>query len=138
MWCRFLLSPGLTHSFLISPSWADAHCLPGQHLHLPYSMPFPQSPTSPVIHRCALCVHGRHSAVQPIHLPCTLRPYLPTLHSPPTFPTDAHSVFMDDTLLSNTFTCQPEERNMHGRIFGGFLMRWVGGWFLMGGWVAVI
>ncbi|KAI7836665.1 hypothetical protein COHA_009441 [Chlorella ohadii] len=36
---------------------------------------------------------------------------------------DAHSVFMDDTLLSNTFTCQPEERNMHGRIFGGFLMR---------------
>ncbi|PRW20940.1 Acyl-coenzyme A thioesterase mitochondrial [Chlorella sorokiniana] len=36
---------------------------------------------------------------------------------------DAHAVFMDDTSLSNTFTCQPEERNMHGRIFGGFLMR---------------
>ena len=34
---------------------------------------------------------------------------------------------MDDTSLSNTFTCQPEERNMHGRIFGGFLMRWVTG-----------
>jgi acyl-coenzyme A thioesterase 9 len=25
--------------------------------------------------------------------------------------------------LSNTFVCQPQQRNMHGRIFGGFLMR---------------
>lgn len=30
---------------------------------------------------------------------------------------------MDSTRLSNTFTCQPQQRNMHGRIFGGFLMR---------------
>lgn len=38
---------------------------------------------------------------------------------------DTGSLLMDETSLSNTFTCQPEERNMHGRIFGGFLMRWV-------------
>ena len=30
---------------------------------------------------------------------------------------------MDATALSNTFTCQPQQRNMHGRVFGGFLMR---------------
>jgi hypothetical protein len=30
---------------------------------------------------------------------------------------------MDATRLSNTFTCQPQQRNMHGGIFGGFLMR---------------
>lgn len=33
------------------------------------------------------------------------------------------AVLMDSTRLSNTFTCQPQQRNMHGRIFGGFLMR---------------
>ena len=30
---------------------------------------------------------------------------------------------MDDTSLENTFTCQPQMRNVHGRVFGGFLMR---------------
>lgn len=30
---------------------------------------------------------------------------------------------MDDTSLENTFTCQPQQRNVHGRVFGGFLMR---------------
>lgn len=30
---------------------------------------------------------------------------------------------MAATRLENTFTCQPQQRNMHGRIFGGFLMR---------------
>ena len=35
------------------------------------------------------------------------------------------AVLMRDTHLSNTFTCQPQQRNMHGRIFGGFLMRCV-------------
>jgi hypothetical protein len=33
------------------------------------------------------------------------------------------AVLMDSTRLSNTFTCQPQQRNMYGRIFGGFLMR---------------
>jgi acyl-coenzyme A thioesterase 9 len=33
------------------------------------------------------------------------------------------AVLMDATRLSNTFTSQPQNRNMHGRIFGGFLMR---------------
>ena len=33
------------------------------------------------------------------------------------------AVLMRNTQLSNTFTCQPQQRNMHGRIFGGFLMR---------------
>ena len=37
--------------------------------------------------------------------------------------TDGSAVLMDSTRLSNTFTCQPQNRNMHGRIFGGFLMR---------------
>jgi len=33
------------------------------------------------------------------------------------------SVIAEETSLSNTFVCQPQQRNMHGRIFGGFLMR---------------
>jgi len=30
---------------------------------------------------------------------------------------------MDETSLETTFTCQPQQRNIHGRVFGGFLMR---------------
>lgn len=30
---------------------------------------------------------------------------------------------MHQTRLSNAFICQPQHRNMHGRVFGGFLMR---------------
>ena len=30
---------------------------------------------------------------------------------------------MHRTKLHNTFTCQPQQHNMHGRVFGGFLMR---------------
>lgn len=37
------------------------------------------------------------------------------------------AVLMADTRLHNTFTCQPQQRNMHGRVFGGFLMRWAAG-----------
>ncbi|CAL8466765.1 g6301 [Coccomyxa elongata] len=33
------------------------------------------------------------------------------------------SVLMRDTRLSNIFTCQPQQKNMHGRVFGGFLSR---------------
>lgn len=33
------------------------------------------------------------------------------------------AVLMHRTKLHNTFTCQPQQRNMHGRVFGGFLMR---------------
>lgn len=33
------------------------------------------------------------------------------------------ALLMDQTSLSNTFTCQPQQRNIYGRIFGGFLMR---------------
>ena len=33
------------------------------------------------------------------------------------------ALLMQHTKLQNTFTCQPQQRNMHGRIFGGFLMR---------------
>lgn len=33
------------------------------------------------------------------------------------------AVLMQNTKLQNTFTCQPQQRNMHGRVFGGFLMR---------------
>lgn len=34
------------------------------------------------------------------------------------------AMLMQATKLANTFTCQPQQRNMHGRVFGGFLMRW--------------
>jgi acyl-coenzyme A thioesterase 9 len=33
------------------------------------------------------------------------------------------AIFMPQTTLENTFTTQPQQRNIHGRIFGGFLMR---------------
>ncbi|EFN56025.1 hypothetical protein CHLNCDRAFT_145453 [Chlorella variabilis] len=36
---------------------------------------------------------------------------------------DSNLLLMDDTSLENTFTCQPQMRNVHGRVFGGFLMR---------------
>ncbi|KAL4451607.1 hypothetical protein ABPG75_007269 [Micractinium tetrahymenae] len=36
---------------------------------------------------------------------------------------EPHQLFMDETSLENTFTCQPQQRNVHGRVFGGFLMR---------------
>ncbi|PSC69493.1 Acyl-coenzyme A thioesterase mitochondrial [Micractinium conductrix] len=36
---------------------------------------------------------------------------------------DANHLLMEETSLDNTFTCQPQQRNMHGRVFGGFLMR---------------
>ena len=38
-------------------------------------------------------------------------------------PADSDQLDMEATSLENTFTCQPQQRNMHGRIFGGFLMR---------------
>lgn len=34
-----------------------------------------------------------------------------------------NAMLMSDTALQNTFTCQPQQRNIHGRVFGGFLMR---------------
>lgn len=36
---------------------------------------------------------------------------------------DSNDVLMAATSLSNTFICQPQQRNPHGRIFGGFLIR---------------
>lgn len=33
------------------------------------------------------------------------------------------SILIRDTCLENSLTCQPQQRNTHGRIFGGFLMR---------------
>ncbi|KAL4433426.1 hypothetical protein ABPG77_010279 [Micractinium sp. CCAP 211/92] len=36
---------------------------------------------------------------------------------------EPQQLLMDDTSLENTFTCQPQQRNVHGRVFGGFLMR---------------
>ena len=36
---------------------------------------------------------------------------------------EGDAVLMHRTKLHNTFTCQPQQRNMHGRVFGGFLMR---------------
>ncbi|KAJ0969342.1 hypothetical protein J5N97_022219 [Dioscorea zingiberensis] len=35
---------------------------------------------------------------------------------------DRDSILMRDTCLENSLICQPQQRNPHGRIFGGFLM----------------
>lgn len=35
---------------------------------------------------------------------------------------DRDSILMRDTRLENSLICQPQQRNLHGRIFGGFLM----------------
>ncbi|KAK9841013.1 hypothetical protein WJX81_005413 [Elliptochloris bilobata] len=35
----------------------------------------------------------------------------------------ADAILMGATAMHNTFTCQPQVRNMSGRVFGGFLMR---------------
>ncbi|KAF8402408.1 hypothetical protein HHK36_013363 [Tetracentron sinense] len=35
---------------------------------------------------------------------------------------DRDSILMRDTCLQNSLICQPQQRNIHGRIFGGFLM----------------
>lgn len=36
---------------------------------------------------------------------------------------DRDSILLKDTCLQNSLVCQPQQRNTHGRIFGGFLMR---------------
>lgn len=36
---------------------------------------------------------------------------------------DRNSILIADTCLQNSLICQPQQRNIHGRIFGGFLMR---------------
>ncbi|GAB4858904.1 Acyl-coenzyme A thioesterase 4, mitochondrial [Ancistrocladus abbreviatus] len=36
---------------------------------------------------------------------------------------DRDSILLRDTCLWNSLICQPQQRNIHGRIFGGFLMR---------------
>ncbi|KAL3687420.1 hypothetical protein R1sor_013729 [Riccia sorocarpa] len=36
---------------------------------------------------------------------------------------DRNSILIRDTRIENAIICQPQQRNMHGRIFGGFLMR---------------
>ncbi|MBA0579433.1 hypothetical protein Gorai_021690, partial [Gossypium raimondii] len=35
---------------------------------------------------------------------------------------DRDSILLKDTHLENALICQPQQRNIHGRIFGGFLM----------------
>ncbi|KAH9794019.1 acyl-coenzyme a thioesterase 9 [Citrus sinensis] len=35
---------------------------------------------------------------------------------------DRNSILLRDTRLENALICQPQQRNIHGRIFGGFLM----------------
>ncbi|EOA27078.1 hypothetical protein CARUB_v10023175mg [Capsella rubella] len=36
---------------------------------------------------------------------------------------DRNSILIKDTSHENSLICQPQQRNIHGRIFGGFLMR---------------
>lgn len=36
---------------------------------------------------------------------------------------DRDSILIRDTYHENSLMCQPQQRNIHGRIFGGFLMR---------------
>ncbi|KAL0055761.1 hypothetical protein WJX82_004111 [Trebouxia sp. C0006] len=37
--------------------------------------------------------------------------------------TSGNAMLMRDTAMQNTFVCQPQQRNIHGRVFGGFIMR---------------
>ena len=37
--------------------------------------------------------------------------------------TSGTAMLMRDTAMQNTFVCQPQQRNIHGRVFGGFIMR---------------
>ena len=37
--------------------------------------------------------------------------------------TSGDAMLMRETVMQNTFTCQPQQRNIHGRVFGGFIMR---------------
>ena len=34
-----------------------------------------------------------------------------------------YAMLIHDTAMQNTFVCQPQQRNIHGRVFGGFIMR---------------
>ena len=36
---------------------------------------------------------------------------------------DRDSILICDACLDNSFICQPQQRNIHGRIFGGFFMQ---------------
>jgi acyl-coenzyme A thioesterase 9 len=36
---------------------------------------------------------------------------------------DRNSILLQDTRLENALICQPQQRNLYGRIFGGFLMQ---------------
>ena len=35
-----------------------------------------------------------------------------------------NAMLIRDTAMQNTFVCQPQQRNIHGRVFGGFIMRY--------------
>ncbi|KAL3154228.1 hypothetical protein ABBQ32_013731 [Trebouxia sp. C0010 RCD-2024] len=37
--------------------------------------------------------------------------------------TSGNAMLIRDTAMQNTFVCQPQQRNIHGRVFGGFIMR---------------
>ncbi|KAL3139880.1 hypothetical protein ABBQ38_004174 [Trebouxia sp. C0009 RCD-2024] len=37
--------------------------------------------------------------------------------------TSGDAMLIRDTAMQNTFVCQPQQRNVHGRVFGGFIMR---------------
>ncbi|KAL7676923.1 hypothetical protein ACOME3_003173 [Neoechinorhynchus agilis] len=36
---------------------------------------------------------------------------------------DGQSVYMTDTILKNAFVCEPQQRNIYNKIFGGYLMK---------------
>lgn len=38
--------------------------------------------------------------------------------------TSGNAMLIHDTAMQNTFVCQPQQRNIHGRVFGGFIMRY--------------
>jgi acyl-coenzyme A thioesterase 9 len=76
----------------------------------------------PPLKQCASGDRGRFSAASrsvALHKPPPVDALVPFVHA------DSNLLLMDETSLENTFTCQPQQRNVHGRVFGGFLMRCV-------------
>lgn len=113
-WARQLLAAAKTKSDL--PALAGELCkgsaLPCHawpHGTLPSAAAMP----CPVLPSCRKSAEGQQTQACLTHMHA----------SPPISGADSNMLLMDDTSLENTFTCQPEHRNMHGRVFGGFLMR---------------
>lgn len=75
-------------------------------LLIPFAGPIPSPPVPPAVQQHLDELVAAAAVVRD----------MPALASP-------HDMLMASTSLQNTFTCHFQQRNLHGRIFGGFLLR---------------